>query len=351
MTQRAQPKARGPRPCVTGCCQHRRGVRRQVWPPPALLDYGHRPTTKSWHSFELTDQFGVDRERFTEALEACAAGERHACAVCRHAAEPRRQELFRRLNLAPAAPAAGAHARGSAGLLADDPALGRSTWISTTCSRRGSTAAFWYCGASTGRRPPTSSKRSSSTRRCTRSTAGTICAAGCSRPTGAALPSSTRPRRRAADFRRGRADQGHPGLGARPCSAEDRALLGPKADTAVFYSISNCQEGLRGVSFGNFLIKQVVAELRRGSARPQDLRHAVARPRLLAWLRKARQSDRRHNLSGSTCKPLMTPDNIARHRRNRRAEARWQRGTSWSHAQGRSHRSGRALSPWQWRAA
>lgn len=31
--------------------------------------------------------------------------------------------------------------------------------------------------------------------------------------------------------------------------------------TAVFYSISNCQEGLRGVSFGNFLIKQVAEEL------------------------------------------------------------------------------------------
>src|SRR5262249_57822022 len=28
--------------------------------------------------------------------------------------------------------------------------------------------------------------------------------------------------------------------------------------TAVFYSISNCQEGLRGISFGHFLIKQVV---------------------------------------------------------------------------------------------
>ena len=36
-----------------------------------------------------------------------------------------------------------------------------------------------------------------------------------------------------------------------------------KADTAVFYSISNCQAGLRGVSFGNLLIKQVVADLAR----------------------------------------------------------------------------------------
>ena len=35
-----------------------------------------------------------------------------------------------------------------------------------------------------------------------------------------------------------------------------------EADTAIFYSISNCQEGLRGVSFGNFLIKQVVEELK-----------------------------------------------------------------------------------------
>lgn len=35
-----------------------------------------------------------------------------------------------------------------------------------------------------------------------------------------------------------------------------------RADTAIFYSISNCQSGLRGVSFGNFLIKQVVEELK-----------------------------------------------------------------------------------------
>jgi|SRR5579859_225554 len=37
----------------------------------------------------------------------------------------------------------------------------------------------------------------------------------------------------------------------------------PKApDTAIFYSISNCQKGLRGISFGNFLIKQVVEDLK-----------------------------------------------------------------------------------------
>jgi malonyl-CoA decarboxylase len=41
-----------------------------------------------------------------------------------------------------------------------------------------------------------------------------------------------------------------------------RAVASPgAADTAIFYSISNCQLGLRGISFGNFLIKQVVEGL------------------------------------------------------------------------------------------
>jgi malonyl-CoA decarboxylase len=34
-----------------------------------------------------------------------------------------------------------------------------------------------------------------------------------------------------------------------------------RADCAIFYSITNCQDGLRGISFGNLLIKQVVHEL------------------------------------------------------------------------------------------
>ena len=34
-------------------------------------------------------------------------------------------------------------------------------------------------------------------------------------------------------------------------------------DCAMFYSITNCQEGLRGISFGNLLIKQVAEELKR----------------------------------------------------------------------------------------
>ncbi|MER2515595.1 Malonyl-CoA decarboxylase [Candidatus Accumulibacter phosphatis] len=36
-----------------------------------------------------------------------------------------------------------------------------------------------------------------------------------------------------------------------------------RANTAIFYSISNTQPGLRGVSFGNFLLKRVVDDLKR----------------------------------------------------------------------------------------
>lgn len=43
---------------------------------------------------------------------------------------------------------------------------------------------------------------------------------------------------------------------------EDRAPIDAQlANTAVFYSISNCQAGLAGISFGAFLIKQVAADL------------------------------------------------------------------------------------------
>ncbi len=44
--------------------------------------------------------------------------------------------------------------------------------------------------------------------------------------------------------------------------AQNRVVMpADQADTAVFYSISNCQAGLAGISFGNSLIKQVVSDL------------------------------------------------------------------------------------------
>jgi len=49
-----------------------------------------------------------------------------------------------------------------------------------------------------------------------------------------------------------------------PLLGSGRVPVAPeRATTAVFYSISNCQRGLRGISFGNFLIKQVAEDLKR----------------------------------------------------------------------------------------
>jgi malonyl-CoA decarboxylase len=57
-----------------------------------------------------------------------------------------------------------------------------------------------------------------------------------------------------------------------------------KPTTAVFYSISNCQEGLRGISFGNFLIKQVVEELARERASLKTFVTLSPIPGFAAWL-------------------------------------------------------------------
>ena len=62
-----------------------------------------------------------------------------------------------------------------------------------------------------------------------------------------------------------------------PILTVQRDVIGAeKATTAVFYSISNCQRGLTGVSFGHFLIKQVVEEIAREYTALSQLRDAVA---------------------------------------------------------------------------
>ena len=44
---------------------------------------------------------------------------------------------------------------------------------------------------------------------------------------------------------------------------EDDTEIPENASCAIFYSISNCHRGLAGVSFGNFLIKQVATSMKR----------------------------------------------------------------------------------------
>jgi len=57
----------------------------------------------------------------------------------------------------------------------------------------------------------------------------------------------------------------------------------------MFYSITNCQEGLRGVSFGNFLIKQVAEELRRELPQLRVFATLSPIPGFAQWLRGQKQ--------------------------------------------------------------
>jgi malonyl-CoA decarboxylase len=73
--------------------------------------------------------------------------------------------------------------------------------------------------------------------------------------------------------------------------AEDRTVLpADRATTAVFYSISNCQLGLRGISFGNFLIKQVVEDLSRDLPSLKTFVTLSPAPAFGAWLSRVMEN-------------------------------------------------------------
>jgi malonyl-CoA decarboxylase len=73
-----------------------------------------------------------------------------------------------------------------------------------------------------------------------------------------------------------------------PLLAEDRQPVAvERARTAVFYSISNTQRGLGGISFGSFLIKQVVQELQRELPKLDNFVTLSPVPGFLQWLKQA----------------------------------------------------------------
>ena len=65
----------------------------------------------------------------------------------------------------------------------------------------------------------------------------------------------------------------------------DRSVtLNQDINTAVFYSISNCQEGLSGISFGNFLIKQVAHKLKQENDGLDKFVTLSPAPSFVRWL-------------------------------------------------------------------
>jgi malonyl-CoA decarboxylase len=78
----------------------------------------------------------------------------------------------------------------------------------------------------------------------------------------------------------------------RAMTAQVQPLLDPdspvddpaRATCAMFYSITNCQQGLRGVSFGNVLIKQVLEDLGNEFPRVRTFATLSPLPDFRAWL-------------------------------------------------------------------
>jgi malonyl-CoA decarboxylase len=92
-----------------------------------------------------------------------------------------------------------------------------------------------------------------------------------------------------------------------PLLAAERQPVPPeRARTAVFYSISNTQKGLGGISFGSFLIKQVVEELRRELPKLDTFVTLSPVPGFMQWLKQANDvpvSDEERTLLESLDKP------------------------------------------------
>jgi malonyl-CoA decarboxylase len=77
-----------------------------------------------------------------------------------------------------------------------------------------------------------------------------------------------------------------------PILSDKREEVEPqRATTAVFYSITNCQRGLGGVTFGHFLIKQVVEEVRRELLRISNFVTLSPAPNFAAWLKRERANE------------------------------------------------------------
>jgi malonyl-CoA decarboxylase len=74
-----------------------------------------------------------------------------------------------------------------------------------------------------------------------------------------------------------------------PILSDKRDPVEPKrATTAVFYSITNCQRGLTGVTFGHFLIKQVVEEVSRDIPSVDTFVTLSPAPNFAEWLNRER---------------------------------------------------------------
>ena len=257
-----------------------------------LADYADLTIGPRIAFFEtLATRFGVDRTRIEAAMEAWRTMPSDTAAAELHAAsEPRRQELLRRLNLAPQGTGALVEMRGQ---LLD--ALARRDDLAAVDADFTHLFSSWF------------NRGFLVLRRIDWSTPAVVLekiiryeAVHQIRDWDDLRARIDPPDRRCYAFF-------HPALVDEPLIFVEVALtrdipgaiapilelkrepLDPdRATTAVFYSISNCQRGLAGVSFGSFLIKQVVAEVCREMPRLATFVTLSPAPNFADWLARQR---------------------------------------------------------------
>nr|WP_242690165.1 malonyl-CoA decarboxylase [Paracoccus fontiphilus] len=241
----------------------------------------------------LADRFGPDAKAVEKALAALRqdAGSTEAVEALHNAAEPRRQELFRRLNLAPGGTAALVRMREELlRHLKDNPALRRVD------SDFAHLFASWF------------NRGFLVLRHIDWNTPAAILEKIIRYEAVHAIRNWDDLRNRLQPTDRRCYGFFHPQLVDEPLIFVEVALTrdipdtvaplldldrtpidADRATTAVFYSISNTQKGLAGVSFGNFLIKQVVEELKAELPDIQTFVTLSPVPGFAAWLAKARE--------------------------------------------------------------
>ncbi len=244
----------------------------------------------------LADRFGADHDRLNAAIDAYRAGDTKAIGELHQAAEPRRQELIRRLNLAPG---------GTAALVQMREAL--LTLLSGDGELRAVDRDFVHLFASWFNRGFLVLRRIDWT------TPAHILEKIIRYEAVHAIEDWDDLRNRLAPADRRCYAFFHPQLVDEPLifvevaltrSIPDaiaplldqsrRVMAAQDATTAVFYSISNTQKGLGGISFGNFLIKQVVEELKQDLPNLQTFVTLSPVPGFAGWLAKRAGARRRH---------------------------------------------------------
>ncbi len=252
----------------------------------------------------LSVRFGVDRERIDAAVDAWAReGTDEAANELHHSSEPRRQELFRRLNLAPGGTAALVSMREDlmdAMVHRDDLGAVDQDFVHLFSS--------WF------------NRGFLVLRRIDWSTPAIVLEKIIRYEAVHQIRDWDDLRRRIDPPDRRCYAFFHPALNDEPLIfvevaftdgipraiapilGKDGATLAPdRANTAVFYSISNCQRGLGGVSFGSFLIKQVVEEVSREFPRLSTFVTLSPVPGFASWLKRERESNN----------PILLPEDLA----------------------------------------